>query len=200
VVGRRASRAAPEPAPEPEAAKAGGKGRPTPKRSEARKKTPYTPVAKSRKESYRRDKGEVKTARQRQLDALKAGDDRHLPAFAAGPERALVRDVVDARPSLVSFVFIVLTLSVFAGVVQSLPLAVRVVLFYLPLLSIIIVITEIVRTGFAVRRALNAAYPDGTEIPRGKLVRYGAARAMQFRRMRLPPPRVSRRGPIRGKA
>jgi hypothetical protein len=193
----------PEPAAgrtgDPPTGKPGGKGRATPKRSEARKKTPYTPVAKTRKEAYTRDRGQVKTARQRQLSALKAGDERNLPAFAAGPERAFVRDTVDARLPVVTVIFVALTASVLLNFLP-LPLPVRAVLFYAPLFLILLALTELVSAGLAVRHAVRVMYPDGTDIPRARLVRYGVARTMQFRRMRLPPPRVPRGGPFRRKA
>src|SRR5580704_17148358 len=73
-----------------------GKGRPTPKRADARKaRRNAAPHTKKEAAAQQRDRNRSERAKARQ--ALVTGDERHLPARDAGPERRLARDIVDSR-------------------------------------------------------------------------------------------------------
>src|SRR3954447_24276993 len=79
-----------------EEGKPAGKGRPTPKRDEARKKRrAATPTSRKEAAALRRQRLREQRAAQRQ--ALVTGDERNLPGRDAGPARRLARDIVDSR-------------------------------------------------------------------------------------------------------
>src|SRR4051794_13073824 len=86
--------AAPEDAEQPT-----GKGRPTPKRSEARKQR-RTATPTNRKEAAKIRREKMREQRVAQRRALLTGDERHLPARDAGPAKRLARDYVDSRFTL----------------------------------------------------------------------------------------------------
>jgi len=168
--------------------KPGGKGRPTPKRNQARPGRPHTPAPTSRKEATRRQRAEAKTARQAQRGAMRAGDERNLPAFARGPERAAVRDAIDSRMSLGWLALPGLALNLSSFAVQD-----QTTRGWLAQAGFLAFVALIVDTFAAVRRVgrlLKARFPDGTELKRSALYRAAIARNTQLRRTRIPPPRV----------
>src|SRR5436305_14520896 len=101
-------------APADDEGKPAGKGRPTPKRADARKRR-RTATPTNRKEAAALRRQRLREERMAQRQALVSGDERHLPARDAGPARRLARDVVDSRftigPVLFALVLAVLLLS-----------------------------------------------------------------------------------------
>ena len=174
-----------------------GKGRPTPKRSEAVAKR-RQPVVSTRggatRGAARLDKAERAELRKKMREALRTGDERYYPAVAAGPERALVRDVVDARKAFGWLAIPGWFLGLAMSMVPTVPTQVAGSLL-MPMVLVILV-ADSVAAGRAVRRALEARWPEGTKDSRKSLVWYGVARNTQFRRMRLPRPRVERGAPV----
>jgi hypothetical protein len=164
------------------------KGRPTPKRSEARtqrRSVAHTPT--TRKEAAKRQREERRQALERQRQALASGDERYLPARDKGPVRRFARDWVDARFNAAEFFLplavIILVLSVVrVGAVQSLALL-------LWLIVIVLIVLDAAVSGFRLRKRLAERFPD--ENTRGA-VAYALMRSLQMRRMRLPKPRVKR--------
>ncbi|HVF19214.1 MAG TPA: DUF3043 domain-containing protein [Mycobacteriales bacterium] len=169
--------------------KPGGKGRPTPKRNAGRPARAHTPAPKTRKESIKRQREEVKAARRAQRTALRSGDDRNLPAFARGPERAAVRDAVDSRASLGWIALPGLALNAASFVVPG--GTARDVLAQAGFFAFVALIIDMLSSVRRVKRLLSARFPDGTEIPRRQLYRSAIARNTQLRRTRVPRPRVS---------
>ncbi|HTU99035.1 MAG TPA: DUF3043 domain-containing protein, partial [Luteitalea sp.] len=84
-----------------------GKGRPTPKRSDARK-TRRQPVPKNRREADKRRRERDREQRRLMRSALQTGDERHLPARDRAPGRRLARDIVDSRFMLGQFALIMI--------------------------------------------------------------------------------------------
>jgi hypothetical protein len=172
----------------------GGKGHPTPKRSEAQRtrKAP-APPPKSRKEAVARQRAVDKAERERRRSGLATGRDSDLPVYYRGPEKAAVRDAVDSRRSLGWIALPAVGVNVaslfFRGQDKT---SVRFALAfgYLSLLLMLIVVVDAVRTARVIRTALDERFPKGTEEKRGSLVRYGLARNFQRRARRKPPPRV----------
>ena len=68
-----------------------GKGRPTPKRSEAERARRYTAPG-DRKEAMRQARGRDRQARGRKAEAMRRGEEWALPAKDRGPVRAQARD------------------------------------------------------------------------------------------------------------
>jgi hypothetical protein len=165
-----------------------GKGRPTPKRSvaQAARRTPL--VTPKGKDAARAQRGKAAGDRARMREAMKTGDERYYPAIAAGPERALVRDVVDARRS---FGWLAIP-GWFLGIVLTLTpvTAARTAGSIVFPLVVGTLVADTIAVARAVGKALDRRWPDGTEQRRRSLVWYGIARNTQFRRQRLPRPKV----------
>jgi hypothetical protein len=168
--------------------KPGGKGRPTPKRNEAQKARKQPLVTPSGRAGQKADKAAVADARRTMREAMRTGDERNYPPIAAGPERALVRDVIDARrgfgwlaiPGWVVGVVLTLTPLTAARAAGSLLFPV----------VIVVIVGDAIVAARSVRRALDERWPDGTKDSKRSLAWYGIARNTQFRRNRLPRPRV----------
>ncbi|HVE99129.1 MAG TPA: DUF3043 domain-containing protein [Mycobacteriales bacterium] len=164
--------------------KPGGKGRPTPKRNQARAARAAAPAPKTRKEAVQRQRAEARAARA----AMRSGDDRVLPAAMRGPERAAVRDAIDSRLSLGWLALPGLGLNLTSFFIAN--ETARALLANLGFVLFTMLVFDMVVAVRRVRRVLAHRFPNGTEIKRGKLYRYGAARNIQFRRTRFPSPRV----------
>ncbi|MDP9466302.1 MAG: DUF3043 domain-containing protein [Actinomycetota bacterium] len=160
-----------------------GKGRPTPKRSEAqrvRRGGPVPPPPRTRKEAAQRARDEAKAAR------TQVREGRALLPRDAGPVRALVRDVVDSRRSLGTLMLplaLVLLLAQASGNRRVLDIALGVWL-----VGILALVTDLVLTARALRRRLREHFPE--EHLRGH-VAYGLLRTTVFRRWRIPAPTTS---------
>ena len=171
-----------------------GKGKPTPKRSEAvkaRRKPVVTPVGGG---ATAKTKEERRELRRKAREAMRSGDERYLPAIAAGPERALVRDVVDARRSFGRLAIPVWFAGLLLTIVPVPPVQLVGTLMF-PLV-VLVLVGDSLSAGRAVGRALDERWPYGTKQRRKSLIWYGVARNTQFRRQRLPKPRVERGGEI----
>ena len=165
-----------------------GKGRPTPKRSEAqrhRRGGPVPPPPRTRKEAAKRAREQARASRGRFRD----GSD--LLPRDAGPVRALVRDVVDSRLSIGPLMLplaLVLVVAQLSGSRRILDFALTVWL-----VGVVALFADLVVTGLALRRRIRAEHPEVRKL-RGH-VAYGLMRSTVFRRWRLPVARVSPRDP-----
>jgi hypothetical protein len=170
---------------------AGGKGRPTPKRSESqqRRRTPVV-APTTRKEAYRLRRERIRQERTSGRTALTSGDERHLPPRDAGPARRLARDVVDSRRNLAEL-FMPLALVSFIALVavgRNSPTVAAYVNLVL-LLLFLVVVADSVLVGQRAKRLV--AERVGDEHTRG-VAMYAAMRASSIRRLRVPPPKVQR--------
>ena len=168
-----------------------GKGRPTPKRSEARggRRGPAGPPPRTRKEAAARRAAEAKSRRSEARQAIRRGDVSKLPGRLASPERVFVRDVVDARRCFGPLLLASLAVNVLAAFVPTPAGRAVVTLVWLGLFGV--ALGDTIALGFVVRRALRARFPEGTQDRMSSLVLYGASRGSLPRRFRLPPPRVT---------
>jgi hypothetical protein len=165
-----------------------GKGRPTPKRADARKaRRNITP--KNRKEAVALQRDKRREERQVSRQALISGDERHLPPRDAGPEKRLARDVVDARFTygqvFFALIFIVFALSLTPST------AVKNVANFGALFSLTLMVVDGAMNGRRAKTAVIAKF--GTENSRG-ISSYAFMRALLPRRFRKPPPKVRRGG------
>lgn len=163
-----------------------GKGRPTPKRIDARKaRRNVTPKNRKEAAGLQRDKRreERRVARQ----ALLTGDERHLPARDAGPEKRLARDIVDSRFTygqiFFGLIFVVFALSIINNV-RLKDIANLVALF-----SLTLMVVDGAMNGRRAKVAVIAKY--GTDNSRG-VSSYAFMRALLPRRFRRPPPHIKR--------
>jgi hypothetical protein len=168
---------------------AGGKGRPTPKRSDKQRRRtgPVAPPPQTRKEAARQQKERAKAARERIREGAARGDERYLAPRDAGPIRALVRDVVDSRRNVgvlllpLALVLIAANLSGSAQL-QSLSLL-------LWTAAILAVFTDLVVMTLLLRKRIREEHPEEGRL--GRHIGYGLLRSTVLRRFRMPAPRVS---------
>ncbi|WP_204081484.1 DUF3043 domain-containing protein [Mycobacterium riyadhense] len=189
------------------ARKTGPKGRPTPKRSEARRNTRKGPVVpapmtaseararrktlagpKLSREERRAEKAASRARMTERREGMMAGEEAYLLPRDQGPVKRYVRDVVDARrnvlglfmPSALALLFVMF--------------AVPQLQFYMsPAMLVLMAVMTIdgIILGRKVGKLVDAKFPDNTE-SHWKLGIYAAGRASQMRRMRAPRPQVER--------
>jgi hypothetical protein len=184
TVFRRRTEEAPTAAPE--AARSEGKGRPTPKRSDAQKRKPgYITAPKDRKQAYKQTREQQAVSRVKAREGMARGDDRYLPKRDKGPVRKLARDYIDSRRSLGSYTMIaivVMFLFTYQPVTQ---------LKVIGLLSMPVILAVLLLEGFFFSRGIKKLaaerFPDENRAGVGL---YTASRSMQFRKLRMPPPRL----------
>jgi hypothetical protein len=162
-----------------------GKGRPTPKRSEAEKRRRFGSAPADRKAAVGQSRARQRAERVRKSEAMRRGEEWALPAKDKGPVRALARDFVDSRRRISEFymygLLVLLGLLFFhSAVVQT----------YLPpllLLMVLVMVAEGYLIGRKVGRLAATRYPG--QSTRGVKM-YAAMRALQIRKLRFPKPRV----------
>jgi hypothetical protein len=163
-----------------------GKGKPTPKRSEAerRRRQPFA-APKDRKEASRTLRDRQRGERTRRTEAMRRGEEWAMPARDRGPARALVRDYVDSRRRISEFymyglIVLLVLLFIKTAIVQSI----------VPLLVMAAVLVMLVEGITLGRRAkILTAQRLPQESTRGLAI-YAAMRALQIRKLRVPKPRI----------
>jgi hypothetical protein len=167
--------------------KASGKGRPTPKRTEAqgRRTGPPPPPPTTRKEAYKRMRAQQATRRVEARQGAARGDDSYLPARDRGPVRKLVRDVVDTRRNVGSFFLAIAGVALIGTVVPN--LAVRSYASFLLFGFFLLLIVDSVVLSRRINRVVKERHPEAST--RG-LVWYGISRSTMIRRWRFPKPDV----------
>jgi cation transport ATPase len=168
----------------------GGKGRPTPKRSEAqgRRQGPPPPPPTSRKEAYRRMRETQAANRGSARAGAARGEDAYLPARDRGPERRLVRNVVDSRRNVGSIFMLTAVLLLASYAVPS--MAARSWMFAAWFAFFVLVVIDSFVLGRKIRRAVAERFPD-TKVRMRGLIWYGISRSTMIRRWRFPKPEVS---------
>jgi Protein of unknown function (DUF3043) len=162
-----------------------GKGRPTPKRSEAERRRRYQLSPEDRKQAAKQSRTRDRADRQRKTEAMRRGEEWALPAKDRGPVRALARDYVDSKRRFSEFymyglVVLLILLFLRSAVIQTV----------LPLVLILMVLV-MAGEGFWIGRKVAALaaerYPG--QSTRG-IKMYAGMRALQIRKLRFPKPRV----------
>jgi Protein of unknown function (DUF3043) len=181
----------------------GPKGRPTPKRTDARRK-PVAPApmtaaeARARRkalagpklsrEERRADRTTSRARMTERRERMLAGEEAYLLPRDQGPIRRYVRDIVDSRRNGLGLFMpstLVLLFAMFA-----LP---QLQLYVSPAMLVLMAVMSIDGLILArkISRMVDAKFPNNTE-SRWKLGLYAAGRASQMRRMRAPRPQVER--------
>ena len=177
-------------APDPRAPK--GRATPSRKEAEAARKQGLRASARGRgtKEGKRAAREAEREARARQRMGMMMGDERYMPARDRGPGRRFVRDFVDARFTVAEyFIFIAIAVLVL-GFIQNQALQSFVSLAFFAVTALIVIDTAILLIQLNIRA--KRAFPDKSD--RRGLLLYATMRALQLRRLRLPPPMVTRGG------
>ena len=168
----------------------GGKGRPTPSRREAeaaRKTSIRAPRGSKggKKAAWEQDRAERSRARAGML----AGDERYLPARDQGPVRGFVRDFVDARYTIAEYFIFMAVVVLLLGFVNNPSIQQLVSLGFFLMATLIIVDTTILV--IQLKSRTKKAFPDKAD--RRGITLYALMRTLQYRRLRMPKPRVERR-------
>jgi hypothetical protein len=170
----------------------GGKGKATPKRNaaQAARKTSVVGGGRSRGGGRTGAKGGARlTPDQARLrrEAMKRGDDNVLSPRDRGPARRLARDYVDSRRNVMGLFVPIALPVILLGYTNSTIL--RLIANFGLYTFVAAALLDSIRTSRAVRRLVSVRFPN--EKTKG-LGLYAALRAMQFRRIRIPGPRVAR--------
>ena len=174
-----------------------GKGRPTPKRSEAERNRYQTITgsttsgrgpstgADPKRKATPEDKARMRSDRARRTEAMRRGEDWALGPRDRGPIRKMARDYVDShrRPSEYYMYVLIVLLVVLLSRNTTLNTYVT------PLVLVLIVV--VAADGYLIRRTLRrlAAEKYPAESTRG-MTMYAVMRALQIRRFRMPAPRL----------
>jgi DUF3043 family protein len=180
-----------------------GKGRPTPKRSQAEanryrsitgsttsgrgRPAPATPGRKLTPEEKTKARAQARTDRERQVQAMRRGEEWALTPRDRGPVKQLARDYVDGhrRPSeFYMYALIVLVISLVAGKAHK---ALNSDLQFLLLAIIAVIIVDAILLRRSIAKLAKERLPG--ESTRGITI-YAVMRALQLRRFRTPAPRV----------
>ena len=164
-----------------------GKGRPTPKRSEAERKR-YQPITGSRAPAAPRtpeEKQQARNDRARRYDAMKRGEGWALNPRDRGAARALARDFVDSKRRVSEYYMYILIVLVAVLFVRDKAAQTYISPLILVLVVVILLDAQLIRRGLT--KLIAERLPG--ESTRG-LTLYAVMRALQIRRFRLPAPRV----------
>ena len=162
-----------------------GKGRPTPKRSEAERRRRPVSAPGDRKEANRQYRERQRQERARRQQGMQRGEQWAMPPRDRGPVKALARDYVDSRRRLSEFymyglLVLLVLLFVRSAVVQSIVPVVVIV-------AVLIMLVEGIFIGRQVRALAEKRLPG--ESTQGVRL-YAAMRALQIRQLRMPKPRI----------
>ena len=166
-----------------------GKGRPTPSRKEAEAARKTTIRAQSGTKSDKkasREAGRIQRSRERQ--GMLAGDPRYLPARDQGPVRAFVRDFVDGRYTVAEYFIFMAVVVLLLGFVNNPSVQQLVSIGFFLMATLIVVDTSILI--IQLTRRAKKEFPEKSD--RRGIILYALMRTLQYRRLRMPKPRVQR--------
>ena len=166
-----------------------GKGRPTPSRKEAEAARKTTIRAQSDTKSGKkasREAGRIQRSRERQ--GMLAGDPRYLPARDQGPVRAFVRDFVDGRYTVAEYFIFMSVVVLLLGFVNNPSVQQLVSIGFFLMATLIVVDTSILI--IQLTRRAKKEFPEKSD--RRGIILYALMRTLQYRRLRMPKPRVQR--------
>jgi hypothetical protein len=163
-----------------------GKGRPTPKRSEAeRGRRQGITGSPGRPGSSGGGRTDSKADRSRRYEAMKRGEEWALQPRDRGPVKALARDYVDSKRRLSEYYMYVMVVMIILLFIK-LP-SIQTIAEPVALLLIVFVVID----SFFIRRSLQKLI--GERLP-GESMQgvtwYAVMRGLQIRKMRTPAPRV----------
>lgn len=167
--------------------RAGAKNRPTPTRreAEAARRQPLVPT--DRKAAAKASRLKEREARMKQREAMMNGEEWALLPRDRGPQKAFVRDHVDSRWNIGEFVLPVMVIGLPLTMIQNVTtVTIGILLVYGAMLATVV---DLVVSKLQLNKRYRARY--GTNPPKGTMWTI-AARSIQFRRTRVPKPKVNR--------
>ncbi len=170
------------------------KGRATPSRKEAEAARKQGLRAGSRgrgtKDGKKAARSAERESRARQRAGMMMGDERYMPARDRGANRRFVRDFVDARITVAEYFIFIAIAVLLLGFIQNPALQSFVSLAFFAVTALIVIDTAILLIQLNLRA--KKEFPNKSD--RRGLLLYAVMRALQLRRLRLPPPMVTRGG------
>ncbi|WP_221326323.1 DUF3043 domain-containing protein [Actinoplanes sp. L3-i22] len=157
----------------------------TPKRAPQGRRVEAAPA--DRKEAMKQMRERQRTERAEASAGMRNGDERYLLARDRGPERSLVRDIVDSRRTVGSFFIAGAVIVMVGSLVRS--DAVRLASNLLWALLALAVIVDSIFITQRIKKTVKTRFPSSDQ-RMGGLYLYGVMRALTFRRMRVPKPKV----------
>ena len=188
MFGRRTTKKSDEEVATQTSAEPSGKGRPTPKRSDAerqRKKRMSPP--RNRKEANAIQRERMRSEREKRAKAMQSGDERYLPARDQGPVRHFTRDFVDSRRNFGELLLPLLVLILVLSFLGNSQLWAQQATATIWTLTIVLTALDTVLLTWRLGRELKVRFPD-TSTRGAKL--YGMMRSSQLRPLRMPKPQV----------
>lgn len=174
-----------------------GKGRPTPKRSEAERnryrsiqggttsgRRTTDPTAPARKLTPE-EKARAKSERSRNYEAMKRGEESALGPRDRGPVRRFARNYVDSHRRISNYMIIIIIVLIFA--LPELSRTSPTLSSYIEFGVIALIILDAYFLGQRIKKLAQQRFPN--ESTRG-VPMYAAMRAMQIRAMRFPKPQA----------
>lgn len=168
----------------------------TPSKRELGQTTPKRPGAQRQPAAAAKPltKEEARQQRRRRRAETRAEFRREGGPRDRGPEKALARDVVDSRRTVGTW-FFVGALVVLFGSQPTMPPVVQLASNLMWALLAIGVVVDSILISRKIKKLVQARFPK-TDQRMGSLYLYAIMRAMTFRRMRAPAPRVKIGDPI----
>jgi hypothetical protein len=180
-----------------------GKGRPTPKRSQAQaRRGPVAPPPKTQREAIKRSKevgktltkDEKRVASTERRERMMRGDDAYVLPRDRGPVRAFVRDATDARRNIAGILLPIALLSFIILLIRN--QTVQVIGPIILLVAILAAVVDSIIFGRQLSRMVAERFPkgdpSGLSIRQRSLAFYAFNRACLIRKWRVPRPRVNR--------
>lgn len=168
----------------------------TPSKRELGQTTPKRPGAQRQPAAAAKPltKEEARQQRRRRRAETRAEFRREGGPRDRGPEKALARDVVDSRRTVGTW-FFVGALVVLFGSQPTMPPVVQLASNLMWALLAVGVVVDSILISRKIKKLVQARFPK-TDQRMGSLYLYAIMRAMTFRRMRAPAPRVKIGDPI----
>jgi len=163
------------------------KGKTTPKRREAQGRRVEPPPA-NRREAFRRMRQKAKEERAETRAGMLAGKEEFLNNRDKGEERALIRDIVDSRRNVGTWIFGILLVVVF-GSQKFMPKPVVIATNFVFPATLIAVGVDFALIARKIKTMVLDRYPKTTTKMFANY-RYAWLRSTSFRFIRLPAPRV----------
>ncbi len=179
----------PETPDAPENGPLSGKGRPTPSRKEAEAaRRANVRAPRGSKQGKKASREADRLARARQREGMLAGDPKYLPARDQGPVRAYVRDFVDGRYTVAEYFIFMALIVLVLGFVPNVSVQQFVSFAFFMVAALIVIDTVILIVQLRMR--VKKEFPDKAD-QKGTTL-YALMRVLQYRRLRMPKPRVPR--------
>jgi hypothetical protein len=166
-----------------------GKGRPTPSRKEAEAaRKAHVRAPRGTKAGKKASREADRIARAKRREGMLAGDPRFLPPRDQGPVRGFVRDFVDGRYTVAEYFIFMALVVLILGFVPNVAVQQFVSLAFFMVALLIVIDTVILMIQLNIRA--KKAFPDKAD--RRGINLYALMRVLQYRRLRMPKPQVTR--------